>query len=175
MTYSLDPDRSTLILRTRAGGFFSALAHDLELTGKITRGTATRDGDRWEGELAVPPSSIKVVGALKRGVVDKGVLSASDVRDIEHRIVSDILGGVNEVVIRCSGTLEAPTIRVTAKRESLMNARVTLKNDDAARVISAKGAVSIKGLGLQEVKGPLGAFVIKDDIEVEANVTLVPA
>lgn len=175
MSYSLDPDRSTLILRTRAGGFFSALAHDLELTGNITRGTATRDGDRWEAELAVPPSSIKVAGALKRGVVDKSVLSASDIRDIEHRIVSDILGGVSEVVIKCSGTLEAPTIRVTAKRDTLLNAKVTLKNDDAARVITAKGTVSIKGLGLQEVKGPLGAFVIKDDVEIDATVRLVPA
>lgn len=175
MTYSLDPARSTLILRTRAGGFFSALAHDLELTGKIARGSAKRDGDRWEGELAVPPSSIKVVGALKRGVVDKGVLSASDVRDIENRIVGDIFGGLNELVVQCGGTVDAPTIRVTAKREALLNAKVTIKNDDAARVFTAKGTISIKGLGLNEVKGPLGAFVIKDDVEVEATVTFVPA
>ncbi len=174
MAYTLDPNRSTLILRTRAGGFFSALAHDLELTGAITRGSATRDGDRWEGELVVPPSSIKVVGALKRGAVDKGVLSASDIRDIEHRIVTDIFGGVAELVIKCSGTPEAPTIRVTAKRDALVNARVTVKNDDTARVFHVKGTVSIKGLGLQEVKGPLGAFVIKDDVEVDASVTLVP-
>lgn len=175
MSYSLDPARSTFILRTRAGGFLSALAHDLELSGPIARGTASREGERWEGELVVAPSSIKVVGAIKRGVVDRSVLSASDVRDIEHKIVSEVFGGVTELVIRCSGTLEAPTVRVTGKRESLVNARVTLKNDDAARVFHAKGTVSIKGLGLAEVKGPLGAFVIKDDVEIDATATLVPA
>jgi len=175
VTYSIDPSRSTLTLRTRAGGLFSALAHDLELAGKIARGSATREGERWEGELAIEPSSIKVVGAVKRGEVDRNVLSASDVRDIESRIVSDVFGGVGELVIRCSGTVDAPTLRVTAKRETLMNAKVSVKNDDAARVFHAKGTVSIKGLGLNEVKGPLGAFVIKDDVEVDATVTLVPA
>jgi hypothetical protein len=175
VTYSIDPDRSTLVLRTRAGGLLSALAHDLELAGKFARGTATREGERWEGELAIEPSSIKVVGALKRGAVDRTVLSASDVRDIETKITGDVFGGVHELVIHCSGTLEAPTIRVTAKRDALLNARVTVRNDDAARVFHAKGTISIKGLGLNEVKGPLGAFVIKDDVEVDATVLLVPA
>ncbi len=175
MTYSIDPSRSTLTLRTRAGGLFSALAHDLELTGTVARGTATRDGERWEAELGIVPSSIKVVGALKRGTVDRTVLSASDVRDIEQRIVNDVFGGVAEIVIRGSGTVDAPDIRVTAKRESSLSARVSVKNDADARVFHAKGTVSIKGLGLQEVKGPLGAFVIKDDVEIDATATLVPA
>jgi hypothetical protein len=175
VTYSIDPARSTLILRTRAGGFLSALAHDLELSGTIARGSVTREGERWDGELVVEPASIKVVGAIKRGHVDRGVLSASDVRDIEGKIVSEVFGGQAELVVRCSGTLEAPTIRVTAKRETLMNAKVSVKKDDAARVFSAKGTISIKGLGLSEVKGPLGAFVIKDDVEVEATATLIPA
>lgn len=175
MTYSIDPARSTLTLRTRAGGFLSALAHDLELTGKLARGTATRDGDRWEGELVIEPSAIKVVGSIKRGAVDRSVLSASDIKDIESKIVSEVFGGLSELTIRCSGTIDAPTIRVTAKREALMNARVSVRNDDAARVFTAKGTISIKGLGLHEVKGPLGAFVIKDDVEVEATATLIPA
>jgi len=175
VTYSIDPERSTLILRTRAGGLLSALAHDLELSGKLARGTATRDGDRWEGEISIEPSAIKVVGAIKRGAVDRNVLSASDVRDIEEKIVTEVFGGLSELVVRCSGTLDAPTIRVTAKREGLMNAKVNVKTDDAARVFTVKGTVSIKGLGLNEVKGPLGAFVIKDDVEVEATATFIPA
>ena len=38
---------------------------------------------------------------------------------------------------------------------------------------AGKGTLSMKALGLAEVKGPLGAFTIKDEIEVEVQVHLV--
>lgn len=160
----LDRDKSTLTLRTRAGGFFGALAHDLELTATFARGTATRDGARWEGEVAIEAAAIKVVGVIKKGHVDKSVLSASDVREIERRIVDEL--GVREVVVRASGTADRPEVKVTAKRETSARLRARANGEQG---FTLTGTVSIKGLGLPEVKGPLGAFVIKDDVEVEAT------
>ncbi len=171
MDFALDPARSSVTLRTRAGGLFSALAHDLELKGEVARGKASNEGERWHGELVVQPSAIKVVGALKRGAVDHKVLSASDIRDIEHKIVAEVFGGMNELVIRGEGTAAAPTVRVVGKQETRADLKITVRTDGAARVFTAKGTVSIKGLGFAEVKGPLGAFVIKDNVEVEATVT----
>jgi hypothetical protein len=171
--FALDPARSSVTLRTRAGGFLSALAHDLELTGKVARGHVSNEGERWQGEIVVQPSAIKVAGAVKRGVVDKNVLSASDVRDIESRIANEVFGGLNELVIRGEGTPSMPTIRVLGKQEAVTDLKVTVRNDGASRIFSAKGNVSIKSLGFNEVKGPLGAFVIKDNVEVDATITFV--
>lgn len=164
MDLTLDTTRSTLTLRTRAGGFFGALAHDLELTASFARGSAKRDGDAWQGEVVVDPSAIKVVGVLKKGHVDKSILSASDVREIERRIVDEL--GVREVVVRASGTADRPDVRVTAKRETAAKLKARANGEQGFTVT---GTISIKGLGLPEVKGPLGAFVIKDDVEVEAT------
>ena len=161
---TLDTTRSTLTLRTRAGGLFGALAHDLELSGTFARGTARRDGERWEGEVVIEPSAIKVVGVIKKGHVDKSVLSAGDMLEIERRLVEAL--GVREIVVRGSGSAERPEVRVTAKRETSPKVKVRPSGEDGFAVA---GTVSIKGLGLAEVKGPLGAFVIKDDVEVEAT------
>lgn len=155
-----------MTLRTRAGGLFSVVAHDLELSAKVARGEASKENDQWHGEVAIEPSSIRVVGVLKRGAVDRKVLSAAEVRDIEHRITNDIFGGVREIVVRGSGTASAPNLRVIGKREVTPDVRLS-END---HVFQARGSISIKGLGLGEVKGPLGAFVIKDAVEVEATI-----
>jgi hypothetical protein len=171
--FALDPARSSVTLRTHAGGFLSALAHDLELTSTVLRGQVSNEGERWRGEIVVQPSAIKVAGALKRGSVDKNVLSASDVRDIEQRIATEVFGGLNELVIRGEGTPSAPTIRVLGKQDAVTDLKVTVRNDGTARIFSAKGNVSIKSLGFNEVKGPLGAFVIKDNVEVDATITFV--
>jgi hypothetical protein len=165
----LDPDRSSITLRTRAGGLFSVVAHDLELTARVSRGELKKEGDQYEGELAIEPSSIRVVGVIKRGSVDRNVLSASDVRDIEGRIAREIFGGVREIVVRGSGTPRSAKIRVTGKRETIADVRISDENN----AFSARGSVSIKGLGLDEVKGPLGAFVIKDAVEVDATIAFV--
>lgn len=168
--FTLDPARSTVTLRTFAGGLFSALAHDLELCGRVARGEAKSEGERWDGEIAIEPSSIKVVGVLRRGTVEKHVLSAGDVRDIENRVANEIFGGLREIVIRASGTTSSPTITVVGKRDAAAEMKVTVRSDGTARVFHAKGAVSIRALGIPEVKGPLGAFVIKDSVEVDATI-----
>lgn len=166
---TLDTTQSKVTLRTRAGGFFGALAHDLELTATFARGSATRDGERWDGEAVIEPSAIKVVGVLKKGHLDKSVLSASDVREIERRMVDEL--GVREIVVRASGSAERPEVRVTAKREATARVKVRTSGEHGFAVT---GTISIKGLGLPEVKGPLGAFVIKDDVEVEATAMFSP-
>lgn len=169
--YALDLTRSTVTLRTRAKGLLSALAHDLELSGSFARGGVKRDGDRWEGELAVAPSALKVVGPIKGGATVRDDLPAWEVREIERRIVEEVFAGVSEIVVRVRGTTSSPEIDVVAKREGRAKVKVVLQGD----VVSATGTVSMKSVGLAEVKGPLGAFTVKDDVEVSADVVLTPA
>ncbi len=173
--FALDLTRSAVTLRTRAKGLLSALAHDLELSGSFARGSVKRDGDRWEGELAVAPSALKVVGPIKGGATVRDGLPAWEVREIERRIVEEVFGGVSEIVVRVRGTTSSPEIDVVAKREGRAKVKVGLRDDGGSIAVNATGAVSMKSVGLAEVKGPLGAFTVKDDVEVSADIVLTPA
>jgi hypothetical protein len=168
-SYSIDPARSRVLIRTRAKGFLSALAHDLELAATVLRGTATRDGEHWQGEVVVEPSSIKVVGSIKSGKVSP--MSKIEVDLCEKRIVGEVFEGVREVVVKARGTLSSPTIEVTAKRTTPAKLKVSHSGD----VIEGRGTVSIQALGLPEVKAPLNAFTVRDDVDLEVSLALVPA
>jgi hypothetical protein len=144
----------------------SALAHDLELRATITRGTATREGEAWEGELFVAPSAIKVVGAIKGGKTSP--LSKIEVDMCEKRIVSEVFEGVREIVVKARGTLGDPKIDVTAKRTAAAKVKVSLEGE----VLRGRGSVSIQALGLPEVKAPLNAFTVRDDVDLEAELQL---
>lgn len=163
----LDLDRSRYVLRTRCKGLFSALAHDLELEGRFSAGTATQEGGAWRGEAAARPADLKVKGVLHKDRLDTNVLSASDVAEIERRMRDDVLRGAAEVRVHARSASEVE-LELSGKRAPLrLAARV-----EGDRV-TGKGTLSMKALGLAEVKGPLGAFTIKDEIEVEVQVHLV--
>lgn len=165
-TYTVDPERSIITLKTRAKGLLSALAHDLELRATVARGTATREGERWEGELFIAPSSIKVVGAIKSGKTSP--LSKIEVDMCEKRIVTEVFEGVREIVVKAHGTIADPKIDVTAKRTAAAKLKISLEGE----VLRGRGSVSIQALGLPEVKAPLNAFTVRDEVDVEADLQL---
>jgi hypothetical protein len=167
-SYTVDPERSSITLKTRAKGLLSALAHDLELRATIARGTATREGDEWTGELFVAPSSIKVIGAIKSGKTSP--LSKIEVDLCEKRIVSEVFAGVAEIAVKARGTLADPKIEITAKRTTSAKMKVTMRGE----VLEGRGVVSIQALGLPEVKAPLNAFTVRDEVDLEASLTLTP-
>lgn len=173
VAFTLDPARSKVIIRTRAKGLLSALAHDLELTGTIARASATREGDRWDAELAVRPDAIKVVGPIRGGKVAPGGMSKLEVDMCEKRLVSEVFGGVGEIVVRATGTPSDARVEITAKQPAPAKMKLTLRDEGEATLVDARGTVSMKALGLAEVKGPLGAFTVKDDVELEATIALV--
>jgi len=68
-------------------GLLSKVAHDLLLTLEQYR--IESDGRRVEGEFR--PESLSVVGAMRRGVLDTGVLSDGDRREIGVNIREKVL------------------------------------------------------------------------------------
>lgn len=70
-------------------GLLSAVAHDLEL--RVTTFTIGIDETTWRVDARFDPTSLRVVGAVRNGVVDPDTLSESDRRTIEDTIVRDVL------------------------------------------------------------------------------------
>ena len=166
--YTLDAAASTVTLSTFAEGRLALLAHDLELAARQLSGTASRaPTPRAELELLV--AGLQVIGAVKKGKVDAGVLSAGDRSDIERRIREDVFGGARTLTIvgevegsRARLTVSAPQGKATFPVESFT---LTEEQDGALRV-AGECALSLKALHLKEVKGPLGAFKVSDRIVV---------
>lgn len=174
---ALDLAASSFNVRTRAEGMFSRLAHDLEIAAEGFRGEVAVDGDRWKATVRFPVASLRVVGVLRGDQVDRGVLSKKDREEIERRIQREVVGA-EEVVVEASGESLAAgqaTVRVGAREQRVALTVSTEPRRDGEIAAEGKGKVSLRALGIAEVKGPLGAFRVSDTIELAFWVILVPA
>jgi hypothetical protein len=164
----IDFQASTITIRTRAKGMLSRLAHDLEIDAERFHGEVEVDGDRWRAELRFPSNGLRVVGALRGDRVDRAVLSPSDRGEIERRMRADVLGE-GEVTVSARGEgHERADVVVAARsgKESLSTPITVEQRRDGETVCHGKLTLSLRALGIKEIKGPLGAFRVDDTVEV---------
>jgi hypothetical protein len=162
-------------VHTYAEGLFSALAHDLELAASDLTGDASETGDTAVAEVHVQVASLHVVGVLKKGRVDTSVLSSGDRGTIERQIRDEVLAG-GEIVAR--GERDASGRAVVAVRSARGVDRVTcdvaLSRENGARArVTGTAEVSLGALGAPPVKGPMGAFRVKDRVRIEFDLVFV--
>lgn len=162
----LDSEKTTLTVRTKAEGFLSKLAHDLELRAHDLSGTF----DAGRGTVRVPIDGLRVVGAVKRGKVDTTVLSTRDKADIEKRVVDEVLAGAThvEVDVEVDDARAKLTVRAPSGTQTV---QCTLTREDHR----ARGAceLSLSALGIHTVKGPMGAFRVADRVEIAFDAVFV--
>ncbi|MBM4374165.1 MAG: hypothetical protein FJ095_03700 [Deltaproteobacteria bacterium] len=172
MRRALVTARSSVKVRTRAVGPLARLAHDLELEATGASGWVDEDGPAWRAEFTFPVAGVRVVGVWRRGAVDKGVLSARDVQEIERRIRSEVFAG-GELRVAGSGDLRLARLTVTASRgaETTSVALRMAPTDSDERSVEGRARLSLAKLGCREVRAPFGAFKVADEVEVEARLT----
>lgn len=176
----LDTTASRLVVRTRATGMLARLAHDLELVSKELRGTSRIGEAAWSAELVVSASSIHVVGALHGDRLDPNAISSSDRVDIERRMRSDALGAAQAITIslrgetRVLGEAALSIGRGPRVRVSLLDLRA-LDREDGSIAVSGRADLSLRALGVAEIRAPLGAFKVSDRVEVVADLVLKPS
>ncbi len=165
----IDHGASSITVRTRAKGLLGRLAHDLEIQAASFSGEVRVDGARWQAALRFPVSGLRVVGVLKDDRVDRGVLSSRDVDEIERKIQREVLRG-REVTVALSGEGDRGELTVTAPRgEQRLPLRLT-RGDDGR--VYGNLWLSLRALGVDEIKGPLGAFKVDDAVEIGFDVKL---
>ncbi len=172
----VDRSSSTLAVRTRASGMLASLAHDLEIVASDLVGRATLDGEAFSAELVVPVAALKVAGALHGDRIDTSTLSASDRSDIERKIREEVFAGTRGVRVRARGASRDRAEVTVETAGGLVSLPVALRvAEEAGRMrVSGSLELSMKRLGLREVRGPLGAFRIRDGVFVSFDVTLRP-
>lgn len=163
-------------LRTVAEGLLSALAHDLEIETSDVSGEA--EGPDGPVHLRVPVARLKVTGAVRKGNVVEGVLGPMEREEIERRM-ADAIGGealVIEATLHATGDAKVARLHVQAPRGSeTVQADVQRDTNENGRVeVRGACALSMRALGVGPVKGPLGAFRIKDEVWVTFEATFAP-
>jgi hypothetical protein len=175
--FQFEAKRSRLTVRTHAEGLLARLAHDLSIVLGGVAGEAEGEGDE-EGapraKLRVPVEGMRVEGAVRGGAVES--LSEADTKEIERRLREDVFQGKGWVGV--DGDLERGRVRARvsvegARTETTMETAVSVTRDGETVTVAGAGAVSLRGLGLREVRGPMGAFRVADRVEVAFEATFV--
>lgn len=162
----IDFAASQVMVRTKASGLLSRLAHDLEIAAERFSGEVERDGATWSAQLEFPVRDLRVKGAVRGDRVEP--LSASDCAEIERRMRDDVLP-VDNVKVNVSGNLEGGEARVRiGKREQRVPFSITTSEQRS----HGRLALSLAALGVREIKGPLGAFKVSDAVEVRFSLVL---
>jgi hypothetical protein len=173
---TLDETSSTLRIRTRATGLLARLAHDLELVARGMRGEASDEGTTWTAELTVPVQQLRVAGTLRGDRLDPSALSTSDRAEIERKMVAEVLGPAEVSVSASGSTRDAGDAKVTVRGRSA-RARVVLRLTEQEHGVRVQGETELRlsELGIAEIRGPLGAFKVKDEVRVLFDLVLRPA
>ncbi len=169
-------------IHTFAEGFLARLAHDLEVGCDGLSGTATRTEDGRGPAVAsvdVPLGGLSVVGVVTGGSVDEHVLSSSERAEIVAKMQRDVFHSGADGIVRVEASYEEGTVRM----------RVLLPNGNVVEMmtrphVAAEGAatratgtfgISLAAMGSSKIKGPMGAFRLKDNVEVSFNLVFTPA
>ncbi len=172
-----DAAQSTLVIETRAKGMLAKLAHDLSIKATALTATASLDEGRLSLELLVAVSGLRVDGVRKGNVLDKSVLSRSDRSDIEKKIRGEVLRA-EQVVVKVS--CDAPSALLEPGKHELsalvtvelgraraeVQTRASVDATDARVTAKGRATVTLPGLGIAPIKGPLGAFRVDDDVVI---------
>ena len=178
----LDAARSRVRIHTFAEGLLARLAHDLELSCGELEGTASGDKDATAGtaSILVPLRGMAVAGVLgKDGRVDDRGLSPTERRDCIAKMYSDVFhsraGGVVRVEVKLAGGEARLRIVPPSESEVVVVIRPDLRPEAGGVRATGSFDVSLKAIGSGPVKGPMGAFRVKDRVMISFDVLFVVA
>jgi len=174
-SYKLESHGSRVHIYTYAEGLFAKFAHDLALNTVPTgKGETLADGSaRVELHFEVP--LITVLGVRKNSFVDTEILSVEDCEDIQRRIQNEFFpkSGGNHA-IEVTGELREKraslSLKVPSGKTFPLDADVRAGIGDETALITGLCLIPLSRLGIGPIKGPLGAFKVKDVVHVDFHV-----
>lgn len=167
---NLMSDRPSLRLFVFKEGILSRLGHDLRLA--LTRFEITLDAGAIEARFET--SSIRVEGAMKRGVLDENGLSKRDRAKVEATVREQILmtrkypDAVLEASFESKGDCAEVrgALTLLGRRRALEPIRLV----PSGEVVIAKTTLTPTRWGIAPYRGLAGALKIQDRIDVEISI-----
>jgi hypothetical protein len=130
--------------------------------------------------VEAPLRGMSVGGTLgKDGRLDERALSSSDRRDILTKMQHDVFHAGADAVLRVEAHLEGGSARVRVVPpngkaiETVVRPTVRIDGDS----VHATGTfeLSLSAIGSDAIKGPMGAFRVKDRVRISFDVVFAPA
>lgn len=177
----LDAGRSRVRLRTYAEGFFSRLAHDLELVCGELEGRATQRGpNRGTATVEVPVRGIAVAGTVRDGEVDVHGMSAADREACLEKMRRDVFRNETDGRVLVDVTLDDGTAHVRLRAPFWPSLELTLQPEMSIGTtgevrVAGSVALSLAKLGVGVVRGPMNAFRLSDRVDVLFDARFEPA
>ena len=180
----LDPARSRVRIHTYAEGLFARLAHDLELTcgGLSGRATAATGGrtDAGSATIEAPLRGLAVAGVVGRdGRVDDRGLNPTERRDCIAKMYTDVFHARPDAMVLVQVQRDGASARVRIVPPNGKAVEVVIRPevvpDGGDLRASGSFEVSLMAIGSDVVKGPMGAFRVKDLVKVSFDVVFAPA
>lgn len=157
-------------------GLLSAVAHDLEIA--VTAFTIDVDETTWRVDATFDAASLRVVGAVRNGVVDPHELSEKDKQTIAGNVARDVLDAGRH-----------PTIRFTSERATARGDELALEGTlelhgktRALNVVARRGADGWRAetrlhqpdFGIRPYSAMLGTLRVQADVVVRVTVPIAP-
>jgi hypothetical protein len=168
-SYKFLPEASSLHVETRAKGMLAKLAHDLHVDAKLSS-VVVEGNAKVTAELR--PEDLSVRGVLKGSTVDRGVLSAGDLRSIHDKIREEVFTRP----IRCTAALpssgettgqgQADLSFQLGAHQTSTRTNVTLTSAEGKTTARGRATLRLTSLGITPPKGPLNAFRVDDEVVV---------
>lgn len=169
---TFDPTTGSCEIRTFKAGLLSAVGHDLAF--RVQRWSLTLDPEEERIEGTFDGTSLEVLGAVKDGVVDPGVLSAKEQAEVLENIRKYVFKGFrpaeiafeaedvefDEDAIEGEGTLLIPPGRHAVQFEASV--------EDGSALCKVR--LHQPDFGIVPFKALMGALKIQPDIEVWVTV-----
>ena len=164
-------------MHTKATGLLGRFAHNLELEATRFEAQIHADAERWVAELRVPARAVRVVGGRRGERVDKDTLSRSDQEEIQRRLLEQVFVGTDTVTVQAQGEARergSATVRLTSGTQTVILRSSLQEQADGKVIVSGRCTLSLRSLGVPEVKGPLGAFKVHDEVEIIYRLVVMP-
>lgn len=153
-------------------GLLSAVAHDLEIA--VDAFTIVVDEATWRLEATFDATSLRVVGAVRNGVVDPNELSEKDKQTIAGNVARDVLDSARHPTIRFTSE------RATARADELaMDGTLELHGKTRALNVVARRAADgwraetrlhQPDFGIRPYSAMLGTLRVQADVVVRVHV-----
>ncbi len=170
-SYSIDQHATRVHVYTFAEGLFAKFAHDLALnTTPSGSGEPTPEGATLR--LSFDVNDITVIGVRRKEFVDTEVLRFDEKEDIERRIRNEFFPAKGDNhFIDISGELKHGhatfDFATPQGRRTRLVADVKAGIGEDTALVTGLCKLSLSSLGIGPIKGPLGAFKVKDEVHID--------
>lgn len=165
---TLDPARSSFVVETLPTGMLARLGHDLHMEA---RGASGRIVDDTHAEARFPLDTIRVLESKRHGTASWGPPPARDAEDIEERMREQVFKGVGAFTVKATLEGSHADLEVTARGVWRGRVPVSVKHGDKTVEASGTATMSLRALGGEQPRIPLGAMQLEDAVVVRFRAT----